>query len=179
MKFFTLILSFLLVMTSCSDFHKGSQINTLIKLNKTIDSIDSVLTENKIEDIEQIEIDAKAVKNRIKENIGSDTLDLKLGNKIDAYIRMYNSIKPIKKLFAGMTKNLRLQKIALIRLQKDIENGNGDRSRYDEFVRFENKKVNQISGLLKQYIQNRKNIIDTYLALHDKLYSYSFNLITE
>ena len=86
------LLSFIVVsvfLVSCSDFSKGEQLESIAQLNKTVDSIETVLIENKIEDLEEISIDAETVTSRIKENLNSDTLDLKLAKKIDAYMQMY------------------------------------------------------------------------------------------
>ena len=67
-----------ILLSSCSDFSKGEQLESIAQLNKTVDSIETVLIENKIEDLEEISLDAETVTSRIKENLNSDTLDLKL-----------------------------------------------------------------------------------------------------
>jgi hypothetical protein len=179
MKFFSLFLLFSVVLTSCSDFSKGEQLDKIEQLNKTVDSIQTVLIENKIDEIEELSIEAESVVSRIKENINSDTLDLKLAKDIDKYTVMIRSIDNIKTLYTQIKKNSKIEKITLIKLERDIENGNGDRNKYSHYVSFETKKVNSLNQNLKNYVIERKKIIDTYLALNEKLYNYSFELITK
>ena len=178
MKFIAFVL-FSCLLASCSDFSKGEQLESIAQLNKTVDSIETVLIENKIEDLEEISIDAETVTSRIKENLNSDTLDLKLAKKIDAYMQMYRSIGNFKKIYSKLKVFTKEEKIVLNKLQKDIENGDGHRKKYSEYVLFETKKVKQLSGVLNHYVKGRKKAIDTSLAYHDSLYDFAFELITE
>jgi len=172
-----ILLSFLLA--SCSDFSKGEQLESIAQLNKTVDSIETVLIENKIDDISEIAIEAETVTSRIKENLNSDTLELSLAKKIDAYMRMYRSIGNLKKIHTELKKFTKAEKITLNNLQKDIDNGDGNRKKYGEYVLFEVKKVNQLTGVLNHYVKERKKAIDTYLAYHDNLFDFAFELIAK
>lgn len=179
MKIFSLFLLFSVALTSCSDLSKGEQLDKIEQLNKTVDSIQTVLIENKIEEIEELSIEAESVVSRIKENLNSDTLDLKLAKDIDRYMIMFRSIGNLKSVFSQIKKNAKLEKITLTKLERDIDHGNGDRKKYSNYVSFETKKVNYLNQNLNKYVLERKKTIDTYLALHDKLYNYSFDLITK
>lgn len=166
-------------LTSCSDLTKGEQLDKIEQLNKTMDSIQTVLIENKIDEIEELSIEAESVVFRIKENLNSDTLDLKLAKDIDRYMIMFRSIGNLKSVCSQIKKNAKIEKITLSKLERDIDHGNGDREKYSNYVSFETKKVNYLDQNLKKYVLERKKTIDTYLALHDKLYNYSFDLITK
>ena len=179
MRIFSLILLFIVVLTSCSDLSKGEQLAKIEQLNKTVDSIQTVLIENKIDEIEKLSIEAQSVVSRIKENLNSDTLDLKLAKDIDKYMVMFRSIGNIKTIYPQIKKSTKIEKITLIKLERDIDNGNGDRNKYSHYVSFETKKVNSLNQNLKNYVIERKKIIDIYLAFHEKLYDYSFDLITK
>jgi hypothetical protein len=179
MRFISFILLFIVFLTSCSDFSKGEQLEKIEQLNKTVDSIQTVLIENKIDEINDLSIEAESVVSRIKENLNSDTLDLKLAKNIDKYMIMFRSIGNLKTIYSQVKKNSKIEKITLIKLERDIDHGNGDRNKYNEYVAFEAKKVNYINKKLKKYVIDRKKTINTYLALHDKLYNYSFELITK
>ena len=168
-----------ILLSSCSDFSKGEQLESIAQLNKTVDSIETVLIENKIEDLEEISLDAETVTSRIKENLNSDTLDLKLAKKIDAYMSMYRSIGNYKKIYSKLKLFTKEEKITLNKLQKDIENGDVHRKKYGEYVLFEGKKVKQLTGVLNHYVKGRKKAIDTSLTYHDSLYEFAFELITE
>jgi hypothetical protein len=179
MKFFSLFLLFSVLLASCSDLSKGEQLAKIEQLNKTVDSIQTVLIENKIDEIDELSIEAESVVSRIKENINSDTLDLKLAKDIDKYMIMFRSIGNLKTVYSQIKKNSKIEKITLIKLERDVDNGNGDRKKYNHYISFESKNVNYLNKNLKKYVIVRKNTIDTYLALHDKLFNYSFDLITK
>ena len=179
MKIFSLIIIFIIVLTSCSDFSKGEQLAKIDQLNKTVDSIQTVLIENKIDEIDELSIEAESVVSRIKENLNSDTLDLKLAKNIDKYMNMFRSIGNLKTVYSQIKKNSKIEKIKLIKLERDVDNGNGDRKKYNQYISFESKNVTYLNKNLKKYVIERKNSIDTYLALHDKLFNYSFDLITK
>lgn len=178
MKVFLFVLCFA-ILSSCADFSKGSQLETIGQLNKTVDSIQTVLLENKIEEIEDLSIEAEAIITRIKENSGSDTIELTDAKQIDSYNRMYHSIEPLIANYPLLLTNIKKEKETLQKIQHDIENGFGDRKKYDENVTFEVDKVHQLRESLHEYVVLRKKTIDIHLKLHDKLYVYSFNLITK
>ena len=125
MKFFSLVLLFIVVLTSCSDFLKGEQLDKIEQLNKTVDSIQTVLIENKIDEIDELSIESESVVSRIKENINSDTLNIKLAKNIDRYMIMYRSIGNLKTVYSKIKQNTKIEKTTLIQLERDIDNGNG------------------------------------------------------
>ena len=178
MKFFGFICLFILL-ASCSDFSKGDQLEAINNLNKTVDSIETVLIENNMDEINEISIEAESVISRIKENIKSDTLEISFAEKIDDYLTMYKSIEPLGEIYNTLRKNIKAEKIALIKLERDIDHGNGERSKYSDFINFESKKINNLTKVLVKYISKRKKMISIYSSYHEKLYVYSFNLITK
>jgi len=178
MRFVVFIFTILLLV-SCSDLKKGEQLETISVLNKSIDSIQTVLIENKLEEINQLEYEVEAVISRIKDNISSDTLELSLATKIDTYQRMYHSLSFLKSSYSLLKSSLIEEKKVLRKLKKDIKKGNGYRNKYEEYVIFESAKVATLRSNLKKYVSLRKKSIDIHLSLHDKLYDFSFELITK
>jgi hypothetical protein len=68
---------------------------------------------------------------------------------------------------------------SLTLLRKDIENNSGIREKYDEYIKFEKNKYDQISILFKDFQTNQKKIIESYSALHLELYNFSMQLLTK
>jgi hypothetical protein len=68
---------------------------------------------------------------------------------------------------------------SLINLKSDIENNSGKREKYDEYIKFEQNKLNQISLLLKECVDGKQKIIDTYSKLHIELNQFSMELVKE
>ena len=95
MKFLVFIFSLLLIF-SCSDLSRGTQLKTVISLRQTVDSVETVLIENTLEEVDRYFKDAKIVESRIKENYNSDTISLELATKIDRYKDMMKNTVLLK-----------------------------------------------------------------------------------
>ena len=177
MKFLVFIFSLLLIF-SCSDLSRGTQLKTVVSLRQTVDSVETVLIENTFEEVDRYFKDAKIVESRIKENYNSDTISLELANKIDRYKEMMKNTLLLKKNYGNIISDVEKLQLNLEHLQEDIDLGNGDRSKYDEYLIKEQKNVQLVRGLLVEYVSTRKEIIDNYKNLHDDVYNFSFDLIT-
>lgn len=177
MKFLVFIFSLLLIF-SCSDLSRGTQLKTVVSLRQTVDSVETVLIENTFEEVDRYFKDAKIVESRIKENYNSDTISLELATKIDRYKEMMKNTLLLKKNYGNIISDVEKLQLNLEHLQEDIDHGNGDRSKYDEYLIKEQKNVQLVRGLLVEYVSTRKEIIDNYKNLHDDVYNFSFDLIT-
>lgn len=177
MKFLVFIFSLLLIF-SCSDLSRGTQLKTVISLRQTVDSVETVLIENTLEEVDRYFKDAKIVESRIKENYNSDTISLELATKIDRYKDMMKNTVLLKKNYGNIISDVEKLQLNLEHLQEDIDLGNGDRSKYDEYLVKEQKNVQLVRDLLIEYVLTRKEIIDNYKNLHDDVYNFSFELIT-
>lgn len=178
MKFFFFIFVVFLFV-SCSDIKKGEQLETIEILQKSLDSINTVLIENKFLELEKIGIESKAIETKIKENYSSDTIDVEFAEKLSTFKEMINSIEPLKNAYSKLLKNTKEEKSDLLKLKNDIENGNGERSKYQEYVNFESNKTQQLRTLLIQYVNQRKIRLETYQSLHKIIFDFSFSLITK
>lgn len=177
MKFLVFIFSLLLIF-SCSDLSRGTQLKTVISLRQTVDSVETVLIENTLEEVDRYFKDAKIVESRIKENYNSDTISLELATKIDRYKDMMKNTVLLKKNYGNIISDVEKLQLNLEHLQEDIDLGNGDRSKYDEYLVKEQKNVQLVRDLLIEYVLTRKEIIENYKNLHDDVYNFSFELIT-
>ena len=106
-----------------------------------------------------------------------DKVDMELGRKMDAYKRMRRALKPLGEAFKKVKKGIEEEREALKNLYSDIENGYGERAKYEEYLAFESDKITKISVLLNDYIEQKEVIFKTYSKLHDELYTFSMSLL--
>lgn len=166
-----------ILLASCADISKGEQITTIDGLVKTVDSISTVLIENNSDEIITISRQSHTIEKRIKDNFENDTVDFEFGKKLDEFKHLLNSLKPIQDMFSELSKNSKLEKKILLKLKHDIENGNGERGKYDEYVQFEKEKVKELCLLLVQYTTSKKEAVGIFQKLHSEINEFSLKLL--
>lgn len=162
---------------SCTDLEKGKYIDSIKTMNGTLDSIQTVLAANKIDSISSMTNAAYVVESRIKTNYVSDTINMSLGKKMDAYKVMGRTLGSLGRSYTIINRGVITERETLINLKSDIENGNGEREKYGEFVQFEKVKVNQLVTLLSQYLSEKKKSLKTFRELHTELELFSLSLL--
>ncbi len=178
MKYFGLLLLFPIIF-SCSDFTKGKQLKEIDQMQQTIDSIETVLIENKYEEVDRFYKDAVIVEKRIKENYTSDTISIEFAKQLDSYKSTMELTPQLKKSYVKLIKSVDVKRSALSNLADDINNSNGDRSEYENYIQKENSDISTVRNNLRKYVENRRQVIENYQLLHDTVYQFSFDLITE
>lgn len=147
-------------------------------LNKSIDSISTVLIENKFEQMDPIVRQSRTIEKRIIDKFNPDSIiDLETGKKLDVFKEMLNTFEPLEKAYKDLLQNSKKEKIVLSELKSDIENGNGDRARYTEYVAFEAKKVKELRQLLSDYVQTKNQSSKTFNTVHNDVNTFSLKLI--
>jgi hypothetical protein len=68
---------------------------------------------------------------------------------------------------------------SLNNLKTDIENTSGKREKYDEYLKFEQNKLNQLRLLCDECVKGQKKILDTYIRLHTELFRFSMELVKQ
>jgi hypothetical protein len=54
------------------------------------------------------------------------------------------------------------EKMTLNLLKVDVENGRGDKKKYNEFINFEQGKLNTIEGMLEHYLMRKKRYLPRF-----------------
>ena len=90
-------LTLISLLFSCSDLQKSDQLASISDLNNQLDSIEQVWEEHKIDSLPQWELSVYDIENRIKKNYVSDTIDMELGRKMDAFKVLRRQFKPLGK----------------------------------------------------------------------------------
>jgi len=177
MKIFSTLLVALLVLSACTDVQKPRQLATIEALNHSLDSIKTVITENRLDSALQYSQMAQGVELRIKNHYFADTIDLELGKKMDAYKVMRRKFQPLGMDYTNILKGTEEIKESLRELKHDIENGDGNRDKYDEYILFEKAKFDQINALCSDYVNTRNETMATFNQLHRELNAFSFELV--
>jgi hypothetical protein len=176
MKLLNLFLLIFLLL-SCVDLQKGSQLHQLEVLNKSLDSVTTVLIENKIEQLEAISRHARTIEKRINENYESDTIEFSFGKKMDAFKQMLASIEILEAHYKELSSHTSHTKQALDQLKNDIEHGDGEREKYDEFVAHEQIKVALLRQSLAYYVTTKNRSTQVFNQLHQEINEFSLNLL--
>ena len=146
-------------------------------MNTALDSIQTVLIENQIDTLPALTVAAMGVELRIKNNYYADTIDIELGKKMDAFKVMRKRLGPLGSTYNTIRLGVEDEKKTLKDLRSDIENGDGDRSKYGEYVHFEQQKVDQLRSLLKEYVSEKEKALTTFNELYDELNAFSMSLL--
>ena len=178
MKQFLFILMFLIGLSSCSDFKKTERLRQITSMEKSLDSLDKIMLKLKVDSLEEMQLAAQMVELQIKNNLKVDSIDLEFGKKLDAYKIMRKSIPKFQKNTVKMKQGIKEIRNTLKSLKFDIENSSGKREKYDEYITFEKKKVNQLEVMMKYMEKSLEKIIQTYKKLHPELSVFSNSLVS-
>jgi hypothetical protein len=180
MKFSFFVLLFIgLTFVSCSDLKKGEQLNSIDAMHNTVDSIEIVLNENKIDTLSALITATTTLELRIKNNYYSDTIDMELGRKMDAFKRTRLRLGPLSNTFNTIKTGVEEEKVMLKNLRTDIDNGNGDRKKYQEYVSFEQKKVGQLRSLLNAYVLEKTETMELIDKSYPEMNAFSLSLLNK
>mgnify|MGYP000126520249 FL=1 len=165
------------LLTSCVDLEKSAQTEKIEAMNTTLDSIENVLNENVFDSLSSIQVNSYDVESRIKKHYVSDTINIELGRKMDAFKKMRKSLAPLGKARRAIESGIEEERISLKELLSDIEGSNGERAKYDENILYEKVKVNQLVALLTDYVLTKASASDTYEQHYEDLNEFSLNLL--
>ncbi|MFT5779518.1 MAG: hypothetical protein ACI837_002477 [Crocinitomicaceae bacterium] len=166
-----------LSLVSCIDLEKSDQLARIDAMNATLDSIETVFNDNQIDSLAVIKLNAYSVENRIKNNYNSDTINMELGRKMDAFKVMRKNLTPLSKAITGINSGLEEERSKLIELKTDIDNSNGERDKYEEHLLFEEAKVDQMCALITDYVLTKNISLATYEEIYVELNEFSMSLL--
>mgnify|MGYP006924836877 FL=1 len=179
MKQFLFFSLSVLLFVSCSDLKKQDQLKTIDQLSKTVDSIQKIVLKSEIDSIIYRKTATQDVELRIKQNFHSDTLNLALGKKMDAYKVMRRKFGPLSRTYNTLKTGSADELNTLNLLKNDINSGSGERDKYNEFIQFEKNKVEQLSIILTDYLKEKDKTLAVYKQLHPELLAFSLALIKD
>lgn len=173
--FYVLLLGFLVV--SCADIQRTEQLSKIDAMNETLDSLEQVFITHQIDTMAQLKHSAYQVENRIKTYYVSDTINMELGRKMDEFKKMRKRFGPMGRATGMITNGIKEEREKLELLKNDIDNGNGERDKYDEHLQFEQGKVDQLRVLTEDYVDMKTTSLETFNNLYDELNAFSLSLV--
>ncbi len=173
-----------LILVSCTDFDRKEQLKEIANMKQTVDSLQKNLEINRIDTLAGLRTAVMNLELRIRNNYTADTIDIELSKKMAQY-------QTVKKFFVAekeeggeneglnsqtlgaaylVVKNGLLQEQKTLDLLKsDIENGNGERNKYNEYLQFEQNKVKQLTILLDDYKKHKDKVLKMFFDVYNEL----------
>lgn len=163
-----LFIALILSIVSCSDLSKPEQLERLSELKERTVVASGLLDENRLKNGAEIETQSAGLIEVLKQ-FESDTIDVETAMKLDDFIIMYEAIAPTMNSFHELKKTIDVQQLNLERLERDIEIGSGKRDKYDSYIDFEEGKIIEIETAVNAYVEQKKNITETYEQLINEI----------
>lgn len=171
-----LIPVFIFSLISCADLNKKKQIERIDAMETSLDSLKKIHEAEKTDSLFAWSQTCYAVEKRVKENYTADTIDLDFGKKMDAFKVMRRNLKPVGKSMNALRTGIEEEREALKKLRNDIDNGNGERDKYDEYLTYEEQKVQQLRTLCTEFVDTKKACQKTFDELYEELATFSYSL---
>jgi hypothetical protein len=175
----TLFLFSILFLTSCSDVKKSSQLASIDDMTQKLKSLKQEVKDNKVDSARSYSIEAREIELRIKNNYFTDTIDLVFGSKMDRHKLMRKAFGTMDSQYSNVISGCDEIIESLRQLRYDIDNGDGDRAKYPEYIEFEKSKFEQLNVLSKEYLEAKKISVATYEELHKEIDDFSWKLLNE
>ncbi|MFM7683070.1 MAG: hypothetical protein ACKO7P_10030 [Bacteroidota bacterium] len=171
MKLFPFYSLCILFICSCESKEKIKQIEQMTKMIKETDSLNRIFEKNKLDSTAEYQLAANTCMLRLKSNYKPTKVDLVFGKKVDEFKELQmlfvKEKEENKRTLSGQSmviaNSIREEQQALYNLKMDIESGRGDKKMYDEFITFEQSKVNTIKVLLQQYLIGKNKYLPRFL----------------
>jgi hypothetical protein len=165
------------LLAACSDLEKEQQIKRVQQEQKKLAQLTRKLEDKRIQDISTFKVNTMQTELKIKQNLYLDTINLELAQQLDAFKVMRRSIKPLMKQYHKIKAGIREEKAVLKSLSQDIQQGRGERQRYDEFIQFEHNKVEQLAALTKDFERAKTQFFNDYQRLYPPVNALANQLV--
>lgn len=158
---FLLGISILALFISCSDLKRPDQIERLQQFEVTLDSLNLTLSEIDSNALVEIIHASKEVNEKV-EVLELDTIEYEFAVQLDRFNRMGEDGRWAQKMTKALSEDLLLEKKAVVSLMTDIEQGNGKREKYDEYIQFEEDKLSELRTRITECVERVSNTIVVY-----------------
>ena len=165
-----------LLLISCSDLRKEDQLAKLKTLQDKLRTSQNKFQAAFIDSLHVMTTTSSDLERSLKQNYTSDTVDIALGKRVDDYKRMRRMFGSLGNFGSKLKRAYAEQEKQLQSLFLDIENGYGERNKYDTYIDLERKKNEQVFVLLQEYLLLKKDALEIYEAQHLWLSDFVFQL---
>ena len=176
MKSIFLFLGVSFLITSCADINKSKQLAGIDQITQSTDSLTSLMEANR-SDSSQIWADnAQGIELRFKQYYFADSIDKVLANKVNDLKQTRKKMGHLSGDHLNILQGCKELKESLRLLRHDIENADGDRKKYTEYISHERSKLNTLSIMGTDYLAARTQSFETYERLYPELFAFSMEL---
>lgn len=161
------------LITGCADLNKQSQLTAIDQMQTTLDSLEKVVKANEIDTIAALRVATNTLELRIKNYYDSDTINIELGKKMNAFKSMRRRLNPLGRSYSTLNRGIIEQRKQLKNLKTDIEQGNGKRNEYNTYIAHEKGKIIQLKSILTAYIKEKDSTMSTFHKLYPELNAFS------
>ncbi len=169
----------LLPLAACVDLKQNQWSADLTEMNSTLDSLSEEVNAFPIKELNTHFKEMKELDFRLKNSYPGDTIDLEFAALLENFktglIRLDSAIS----MYPGMNSELVKQKNSLSGLKQDIENGNGRREKYDEYLRHERNKTNELRLLISKFVQLAQTGENAFLENFEAVRAFTDTLQAE
>jgi hypothetical protein len=177
MKFFLFSILSLLLFNSCHDLKKQKQIEKMDTLIFSISEISQELKEIDSVKMEMISREIITIRSTIQENYQNDTLSVELGQELEDFKLAGKQALWVKgNLLIALKTSVETQN-RLSQLRADVVAGNGEREKYDSYIKKEETQVADLRKLNQSLAINSQEAIQKHQELNIKMVEYSKSLI--
>lgn len=176
MKTTFFFLFILIGLGACTNVNRSERIQKLDQMTVSVDSLDKVISANRADSSLEMSEKAHDIELRFKQFYLADSVDRNLANKINDLKQARKTLGHLKTDCSNLLKGCSEMKESLRLLRYDIDNADGDRKKYDEYIIHEQSKMNMLTRMGKDYITERAKAYSTYELLYDELNTFSMDL---
>ncbi len=173
-----------LSLLSCTDLERNEQLKQISDMKQTVVRLQKDLKKNRVDTLAGFRTSLMNLELRLRNNYRADTIDTDLGQKMSQYKTVKKFFKREKgevkdnqdlnsqtlgTAYLSVKNGLIEEQKTLELLKTDVENGNGERSKYNEYVQFEQNKVKQLTHLLNDYKTHKERVLKMFFEVYNVL----------
>lgn len=155
---------------ACISPERQKKITRLTEMIEKADSLKRELIQNKIDSVVTYQSAANSFMIRLKNNYRPRKVDMVFGRKIDEFKELQmlflREAEENKRTLSGeysfIMRSIEEVKTAMNFLKTDIEDGKGEKERYNEFIKNEQDKLNTIQEFLQHFIMRKKKYLPRF-----------------
>lgn len=162
------------ILFACHDVKKQKQLDKMEALITRINSIRQTWNGAQIEDLTPMIVEVNTVRKTIYQKSSNlDTISIERAQKLEDYKYISNGLSFFQSSNDGMRRNIYESSQSLEQLNNEIKNAQGDRSKYDENIQFEEQKVTELANFLQNMLKTKTICVNSYNRLHNEIKAYS------
>ncbi len=160
---------------SCADMRRPKQLKKIDTIEKKMQLAKEQLSDLPKDSIVQVITDAKRIDRRIKKYYQGDTLTVDFAMKLESFRGLIPELTTINKTLAKLDSVIDTKIEAIIFLKNDIQKGAGDRSKYDDFILYEEKEINKMIDFVNYCDSSSSASLKTFNNLRFEIEQFSMD----